>query len=171
MQGAFHILYLILTAWTKKLLYTRKSVQSLSHVWLCNPMDCSLPGPFVHGILQARILEWVAIPFSRGSFWLGDRTWVSCTTGRFFTVWATRNWGLKSLNDMIKTALRVLGQSQDLISYPASSWYSWPMLPGQSPFPGMPQLFTGQKCLAVNVTRSSSQPAMNCSWQVNTPAS
>ena len=35
---------------------------------LCNPMDCSLPGFFVHGILQARILEWVAISFSRGSF-------------------------------------------------------------------------------------------------------
>ena len=33
---------------------------------LCNPMDCSLPDPFVHGLLQARILEWVAIPFSRG---------------------------------------------------------------------------------------------------------
>ena len=34
---------------------------------LCDPMDCSLPGSFVHGILQARILEWVAISFSRGS--------------------------------------------------------------------------------------------------------
>ena len=35
---------------------------------LCNSVDCSLPGPSVHGILQARILEWVAIPFSRGIF-------------------------------------------------------------------------------------------------------
>ena len=34
---------------------------------LCDPMDCSLPGSFVHGILQARILEWIAVPFSRGS--------------------------------------------------------------------------------------------------------
>ena len=34
---------------------------------LCDPMDCSPPGSFVHGILQARILEWVAISFSRGS--------------------------------------------------------------------------------------------------------
>ena len=37
------------------------------HVRLCNPMDYSLPGSSVHGILQARILEWVAVPFSRGS--------------------------------------------------------------------------------------------------------
>ena len=57
---------------------------------LCNPMDCSPSGSSVHGILQARILEWLAIPFSRGSFWPKDRTQFSCTAGRFFTVWATR---------------------------------------------------------------------------------
>ena len=57
---------------------------------LCHPMDCSPPVSFVHGILQARILEWVAIPFSRGSSWPKDRTQVSCIAGRFFTVWATR---------------------------------------------------------------------------------
>ena len=48
-------------------------------------MDCSWPGSSVHGILQARILEWVAIPFSRGSFQPGDQTHGSCITGRFFT--------------------------------------------------------------------------------------
>ena len=42
-------------------------VKSLSHVRLCDPMDCSLPGFFVHGIFQARVLEWVAIAFSRVS--------------------------------------------------------------------------------------------------------
>ena len=46
-------------------------------VTLCNPMDCSPPGSSVHGILQARILEWVAMPFSRGSSWPRDRTHVS----------------------------------------------------------------------------------------------
>ena len=56
---------------------------------LCNPMDCSLPGSSVHGILQARILEWVAISYSRGSFWSRDRTQVSCIAGGFFTIWAT----------------------------------------------------------------------------------
>ena len=53
-------------------------------------MDCSPPGSSVHGISQARILEWVAIPFSRGPSWPRDRTWVSLIAGRFFTVWATR---------------------------------------------------------------------------------
>ena len=53
-------------------------------------MDCSLPGSSVHGILQARILEWVAIPFSRGSFQPRDQTQVSCIAARFFTIWATK---------------------------------------------------------------------------------
>ena len=44
---------------------------------LCDPMDCSLPGFSVHGIVQATILEWVAIPFSRGSSQPRDGTWVS----------------------------------------------------------------------------------------------
>ena len=63
----------------------------LSHVWLCNPMDCNPSGSSVRGILQAGILEWVAIPFSRGSSWPRDQTWVSCTVGRFFTIWATKS--------------------------------------------------------------------------------
>ena len=53
---------------------------------LCNPMDYT-----VHGILQDRILEWLAYPFSRGSSQPRDRTQVSRTAGRFFTSWATRN--------------------------------------------------------------------------------
>ena len=52
---------------------------------LCNPMDYSLPGSSALGILQGRILEWVAVPFSRGSFRLRDRSLVSCIAGRFFT--------------------------------------------------------------------------------------
>ena len=55
----------------------------------CDHMDCSLPGFSVHGILQARILEWFAIPFSRGSSWLKDWTQTSCITDRIFTIWAT----------------------------------------------------------------------------------
>ena len=46
--------------------------------------------PLSMGILQARILEWVAVPFSRGSSWPNDQTRVSCIAGRFFTIWATR---------------------------------------------------------------------------------
>ena len=57
---------------------------------LCDPMDFSLPGSSVQGILQARILEWVAMPFSRGSSKPRSRTQVSHITGRVFTIWATR---------------------------------------------------------------------------------
>ena len=59
-------------------------------------MDCSLPGSSVHRILQARILEWVAISFSRASSWPKDWTQVSCIAGRFFTVWATQGSPLGS---------------------------------------------------------------------------
>ena len=52
--------------------------------------SCSLLGSSVHGILQKRVLEWVAISFSRGSSQPRDWTWVSCIAGRFFTNWTTR---------------------------------------------------------------------------------
>ena len=52
---------------------------------LCGPTHCSPPGPSVHGILQARILEWVAMPSSRGASQPRDRTQVSCIAGGFFT--------------------------------------------------------------------------------------
>ena len=57
---------------------------------LCDSTDCSLPGFSVHGIFQARILEWAAISFSRGSSRPRDQTQVSRTVGRHFTVWTTR---------------------------------------------------------------------------------
>ena len=57
---------------------------------LCDSMDCGPPGFSAHGILQARILEWVAISFCRGSSQPKDWTRVSCLAGRFFTIWATR---------------------------------------------------------------------------------
>ena len=53
-------------------------------------MDCRPPGFSIPGILQARILEWVAIPFSKASSQPKDQTQVSCIAGIFFTVWATR---------------------------------------------------------------------------------
>ena len=65
-------------------------VKLLSRVWLCDPMDCSLLHSSVHGIFQARVLEWVAISFSRGSSWPRNQTQVSHTVGRCFTVWVTR---------------------------------------------------------------------------------
>ena len=53
---------------------------------LCDPMDYRFPGSSVHETLQARILEWVAIHFSRGYSQPRGKTWVSCIAGRFFTV-------------------------------------------------------------------------------------
>ena len=61
-----------------------KSLQSCPT--LCDPVDCSLPGFFVLGILQARILEWVTISFSRGSSRSRDRTQVYCIGGRRFNL-------------------------------------------------------------------------------------
>ena len=63
-----------------------KSEVSQSCLTLCNPMDCSPPGSSVHGIFQARILERVAISFSRGSSQPRDRTQVSHIAGRCFTI-------------------------------------------------------------------------------------
>ena len=73
-----------------------------SYLTLCDPMDCSPPGSSVHGILQARILEWNAITFSRGSSWSRDQIWVSWIASRFFTIKTSnvtsqlggRNWYL-----------------------------------------------------------------------------
>ena len=57
--------------------------KSLQLCWtLCDPMDCSLPSSSVHGILQAKTLEWVAIPFSRGSSQARNQTWVFYIAGR-----------------------------------------------------------------------------------------
>ena len=53
-------------------------------------MDCNPPGSPVHGILQARILEWVAVPFSRGYPQPRDQIQVSYIAGRFFTILATK---------------------------------------------------------------------------------
>ena len=68
----------------------------------CDPMDFQLLGSSVYGILQARILEWVAISLSRGSSQPRDQTKVSCIAGRFFTIWATRqapdSWGAYERN-------------------------------------------------------------------------
>ena len=75
-----------------------KVLVSKSCPTLCDPMDCSLPSSPVHGILQAKILESVAISFSRGSFRLRDRTWVSCIAGGLFTNWAAREAQVHAYN-------------------------------------------------------------------------
>ena len=59
---------------------TRWVLRLFSHVWLCDRMDCSLLSSSICGIIQARILEWVAVPFSRGSSWHRDLTHTSCSS-------------------------------------------------------------------------------------------
>ena len=60
------------------------------YLTLCDPIDFSLSGSSVHGIVQASVLEWIAVPFSKGSSQPRDRTQVSRIAGRFLTIWTTR---------------------------------------------------------------------------------
>ena len=68
---------------------------------LCDPMDCSLQGSSVHGIFQARILEWVAMPSSRGSSQPRDWTSISCTGGRILYPWAA--WEAQKVQYRLKS--------------------------------------------------------------------
>ena len=78
-----------------------KSTKTKWSLTLCDPMDYSLPGSSIHGIFQARVLEWVAISFSRGSSWLRDRTQVFCIVGRhlgymqIFCHFISGTWGFE----------------------------------------------------------------------------
>ena len=74
----------------QRMLKVRWGEVAQSCLTLCDPMDRSLPVSSLHGIPLARVLEWAAISFSRGSSQPRDWTWVSCTAGGFFTTWATR---------------------------------------------------------------------------------
>ena len=76
----------LITGWSK----AKQSEVSQLCPTLCDPMDCSLPCSSIHGIFQARVLEWVAISFSRGSSLPRDWTLVFHTVGKCFTFWATR---------------------------------------------------------------------------------
>ena len=64
---------------------------------LCDCMVCSPPGSSGHWMSQARILEWVALSFSRGPTWPGGWTQLSCIVGRFYTIWATQGHQLQCI--------------------------------------------------------------------------
>ena len=74
-----------------------------------DPMDCSPPDSFVHGISQAWILEWVAISFSKGSSWLMDRTHISCI-GR----WILYHWAMREAQLQKRIMLKASGNSSSL---------------------------------------------------------
>ena len=89
------------------------TMKSLSRVRLCDAMDCT--GSFIHGIFQARILEWVAISFSRGSSRPRDRTPVSLTAGRLFTIYILVNRCLsRVLQEVLRSALKIDKRCRDL---------------------------------------------------------
>ena len=84
---------------------------------ICDPMDCSPPSSSVRGILQARILKWVAISFSRRSSPPRDWTWVSCLAGRFFTSWATRETPSYKPLFLIVTAMCLLKKKNTTFNF------------------------------------------------------
>ena len=88
----------------------------VAQLWLCAPKDFSPPGSSVHGILQPRILEWVAMPFSSGSSRLRNGIWVSCIAGRFFTIWVT-----KEAHEMRQTSINSwnLMNPKKVVVYPS----------------------------------------------------
>ena len=91
-----------LCGWQRLLSLSNIMLVAQSCPTFCNTMGCSLLGSSVHGVFQARILEWVAMPFSKGSSWPRDQTEVSCVAGRFFTIWTT--WEASIWNMLINKA-------------------------------------------------------------------
>ena len=81
---------------------------------LCNPMECGQPGSSIHGVFQARTLEWVAISFSRGSSRPRNWTQVSHIAGRCFTIWASREALGKVLNMQVPRFCILRGFNSDL---------------------------------------------------------
>ena len=117
----------------------------LGHVWLCDPMDHSSPASSVHGILQARILEWVPMHSSTDLPNPRERTWVFCVTciaGRFFTHWATweaKNDTVAGLNTNISANNFVFIFINEYISKRRRQWHPTPvLLPGKIPWTDEP---------------------------------
>ena len=90
-------LWISLWTWARLTMLNPSCAQLFSHVWLCDPTDCSPPGSSAHGISQARILEWVAISFFRESSQPRDQTCLSCI-GRWvlyhWATWEACKWGI-----------------------------------------------------------------------------
>ena len=117
---------------------------------LSDPMDCSPPGSSVHGISQARVLEWVAIPFSRISSWPRDRTQVSHIADRFFTIWVTREAPyMHKLSLLLKLHQKIQLITLLFSCWVMQSWNGWSTDTNcASRVPGWgPELVHNQVCL------------------------
>ena len=150
-----------ITAWSEGTYSEKSSAYGLCLPHVCvlvaqlcptlwNPMDCSPSGPSVHGILQARILKWVAMPFSSGSFWPRGWTLISCIAGVSF---ATRE------------ALLMPVLSHSVVSDSATPWTS---PPGSSVHGDSPGKNTGVGCHAFlqgNFPTQGLNPGLlHCRW-------
>ena len=114
------------------LLYEKvKVLVPQSCLTFCDPMGCNPPGFSILGILQARILEWVAIPISRGSSQLRELFQVSCIAGRFFTnfthlyICETRG----GVNGLLRNLLPLTQAIYIILNYPMNGFYYF--LPGK----------------------------------------
>ena len=106
---------------------SKDSEVTQSCLTLCNPVDCRPPGSSIHGISQARILEWVAISFSRESSRPRDQTRVSLIAGRCFNLWATRDAQSKDKLEHSRAVLEIWNQYlQD--GYIALQAYGWELM-------------------------------------------
>ena len=112
--------WLGITSLTNFQIYISEVTQSCPT--LCDPVDDSLPGSSIHGIFQARILEWVAISFSRRSSWPRDWTQVSWIVGRHFIVWATREDEAKE--DQPKGRLYRLNKIKEVNNFMCSGYHT-----------------------------------------------
>ena len=122
---------------------------SLSCVWLCDPVDCSLLGCSAHGILQARILEWVAISSSRGSYPPRDWTHISCIGKQILNHWAS--WGAPSIMDPVYILWRANLTSAFWFQKVSKSHL--PALPSSSP------------CFPITGPRAAVPPSVSCPGQ------
>ena len=125
---------------------------------LCDPVDCSPPGSSVHGILQARILEWVAISFSRGYSRPREWTKVSLIAGRRFNLWATMEL------DMAKQTL-----SEKAVA-PHSSTLAWRVPCTEEPggLPSMGSQRVGYDCSDLAAAAAANKPCTFSSTQICT---
>ena len=90
---------------------------------LCDPIDCSLSGSSIHAIFQARVLEWIAISFSRGSSRPRNRTRVSRIAGRRFTIWATREAHVSKVKSLLFNMLSRIVRKLIPVFKSLNLWY------------------------------------------------
>ena len=127
MSGNISLFHFVPANWNIQYFYWNLNLLSLFNIsaqsclTLCDPMDCSLPGSSLHGILQARILEWVAISFSKGSSHARDRTCVSCIPciGRRILY----HWQPSFKEESKKVGLKLnIQKMKIMVSSPITSW-------------------------------------------------